>query len=278
MSYISQYFIDQISAGVSATKAQSVSAFHTNIRSLLSGYDTFLQGSYANDTAVSDIDDVDIVALEPPSQEYLPTLNAATLFQDVKTKIETNVNYRGNVTIHRKCLTLTLQNLKADIVPAVKPVFTQSNTHGEPIAIAHGIVNYPKTHLQTGRNKNIRTNNNYKKIVRMLKNFARNRNLQAEAPSYYLESLVHSYGDNSFHNDLPRALYDILLHATGQNFNYNFTTVAGDKPVISNTEWNIVNFLLFQGAVSAALPDLYNALIAQNEANANFYFRKFFQI
>jgi tRNA nucleotidyltransferase (CCA-adding enzyme) len=70
-SLISQYLIDQYAAGSSSTRITAVKSLHENVRKALaeaadSQFDTFLQGSYRNNTAIADINDVDIVALYHP--------------------------------------------------------------------------------------------------------------------------------------------------------------------------------------------------------------------
>lgn len=280
MSYISSGLINQVSGGVSQSAVEAISAFQNNIRSLLQlSYDTFLQGSYANDTEIKDFNDVDIVALQKPLQGLLSSFSQSTnLFYDVKAKLETNQNYRGRITVGRKCLTLDLGTRTADIVPARRMLGGQPNAYGEPILIGQNIPNYPKTHISIGQAKNQRTNNNYKRVVRMVKNCINNWNIKAIAPSFYVECMVHSYNDGWFGNDLPATLNNILTHMVGNNFNANFVTVAGDKRVISVTEWTPQNFIAFRQHVAAKLPYLSSAVMATSEANANSYFRSFFNI
>lgn len=280
MSYVSSGLIGQVSNGVSPSTTSTISAFQNNIRSLLQvSYETFLQGSYANDTEIKDFNDVDIVALQRPLQGLLSSFATVTnLFMDVKSKLETNQNYRGKITIGSKCLTLDLGTRKADIVPARRTVGGQANIHGEPIYIGQNIPNYPRTHISNGQAKNQRTNNNYKMVVRMIKNYANNWNLKELAPSFYLECMIYSYGDGSFNNDLPVTLNNILTHMNGSNFNPNFYTVAGDKLVISQTEWNPQSFFAFRRQVGSNIHNLNAAISATNEVNANSYFRRFFNI
>ncbi len=280
MSYISSGLISQVSSGISATATNDVSIFQNNIRSLLqTSYDTFLQGSYANDTEIKDFNDVDIVALQKPLQGFLSGFGTSTnLFYDIKSKLEMNQNYRGRITVGNKCLTLDLGTRKADIVPARRMIGGQPNVFGEPIIIGQGIPNFPKTHISNGQAKNQRTNNNYKRIVRMVKNYVNNWNLKSIAPSFYLECMVYSYNDASFSNDLPYALHNILTHIVGNNFNANFRTVAGDKFVISQTEWFPQSFFTFRQHIGSKLPYLNASLMATNETNANSYFRSFFNL
>src|SRR3989344_1181520 len=56
--------IDSLTQGPSAAKLSSVANLQNYIRDLLGeSHHTFLQGSYRNDTAISDINDVDIIAI-----------------------------------------------------------------------------------------------------------------------------------------------------------------------------------------------------------------------
>lgn len=277
MSYISSGLISQVSGSVSQTAVSEIATFQNNIRSLLQGYETFLQGSYANDTAISDINDVDIIALERPLLWFLPSLSTSSnLFYNIKSKLETNQNYRGRITVGRKCLTLTLATRKADIVPATRVGIGQTNRFGEPIMIGQRILNFPRTHINNSQVKNQHTSNNYKRIVRMLKNYVNNWNLKSIAPSFYIECVIYSYPDNWFSSDLSNSLNSILSYMIGANFNPNFTTVAGDKIVISQTEWNPQSFIAFKNHVVSQLPYLSTALTMRDETHANANFRRFF--
>src|ERR1700704_3929823 len=68
---ISASLIAGYSASPSANRSAAVKSLHGNIRSALENwgdkkFDTFLQGSYRNGTAIADINDVDIIALYDP--------------------------------------------------------------------------------------------------------------------------------------------------------------------------------------------------------------------
>jgi hypothetical protein len=62
LSNISQSLIDRYSAGPSASKVTQVANLDNYPGRARDNYDTFLQGSYRNGTAIADINDVDIVA------------------------------------------------------------------------------------------------------------------------------------------------------------------------------------------------------------------------
>jgi hypothetical protein len=67
MPRISQFLIDRYSSGPSTERVRQVKRMQESIRKVLDesdfSYETFLQGSYRNDTAIADINDADIVAL-----------------------------------------------------------------------------------------------------------------------------------------------------------------------------------------------------------------------
>lgn len=280
MSYISNSLIDHVSKSVSQTTISEISSFQTNIRRLLEPqYDTFLQGSYANDTAISDINDVDIVALERTNGN-LPSIGVNSyIFSDIKSKLEMDRSYLNRIIIGRKCLTVQLVTRKADITPAVSSIFSiPANNFNEPISIVQNIANFPKTHKYNGQVKNQSTNNNYKKIVRMLKNYINNWNIKNIAPSFHIECMIFSYPNNWFSNDLALSLQNILNHMVGNTFNINFVTVAQDKPVVSQTGWQPSCFFAFKQHIINNISNLNLALTSNNDYWANYYFRMFFNI
>src|SRR5438876_236424 len=56
--------VDNYSAAPVPSTVAAVKSLHENIRNTLGAtYETFLQGSYKNDTSIPDLNDVDIVAI-----------------------------------------------------------------------------------------------------------------------------------------------------------------------------------------------------------------------
>jgi hypothetical protein len=86
-SNISQSLIDRYSAGPSASKVTQVANLQTTIRDVLGdNYDTFLQGSYRNGTAIADINDVDIVARRRRTNAPLSAATWESLFNTIASK------------------------------------------------------------------------------------------------------------------------------------------------------------------------------------------------
>lgn len=154
----------------------------------------FVQGSYANNTNVKRHSDVDVAVV--CDSAFLPKYRfgitgdkyghtssdiTARGFKDeieeaLRAKFGSDV-VRGNKSIKIKGNTYRVD---ADTVPAMRYrdysgdyVFDDSNyVEGIVITPDDGsacIVNYPKQHIQLGRQKNAETNHQYKKLVRIAK-------------------------------------------------------------------------------------------------------------
>ena len=284
MTYISNTLIDKYSTGPTEATENGLQTTRDNVVKLLgANYDVSLQGSYKNDTAIYDINDIDIVAVRTSSIPHL----WEDIFNDIHTKVSSFAFYKGKVTKGNKCVKLVLQNKKVDVVPAVRQdAFNgQRNSFGEPIQVFDRtkqivIHNYPKTHYDNGVKKNKSTNGNYKKCVRLMKNFVKNHKGTDTAPSFYLECLVYSYSDPSFaKSSLIESFYFICNHiANATDFNANFKSVVGDKTIVHDTEWGSANFLKFKNYLKNKLPYLQNAVNARNTTDADKNFRLFFNI
>ncbi len=218
---ISNSFIDQVSRGPSSTKTSQVSNIQTHIQSIFgSGYHTFLQGSYKNDTAILDINDVDIVVIRlntysglySPFAQGNPLVHWNIIFSEIEEKLKHQNLYDWSIERGNKCITVTTSNFKADIVPSVQ---IDNDYSVDPIAIfsfKDGMekINYPRTHYNNGVNKNQLTNGNYKFIVRMLKSWAKNYfNDKNIISSYQIESLVYGVENNRFNNNLVLSFIDV---------------------------------------------------------------------
>ena len=120
---ISQSLIDHYAAGPSPRRTSDVKKLHEDIRDALDNwgdkdFDTFLQGSYSNGTAIADINDVDIVALYDPWSSPVSHAHWEWLFNHVANILRETTLVSGSVTLGDKCIKLK-GALKADIVPAI---------------------------------------------------------------------------------------------------------------------------------------------------------------
>lgn len=206
--------IQKHTKGISSTRRTEVAKLQTHIQGLLGDtHHTFLQGSYANDTSTSDINDVDIVAVRKTTYSSVHTgltfstsIPWETIFSEIEVKLKNQNLYQWTVvrSDSGKCIEVRTSSFKADVVPAVQ---IDEDTKNDPIAIYSfktGIekINRPRTHIKNGVAKNNATNQNYKPAVRMFKNWANNHFVDMDiVSSYQIESLVYNTPNENFHND-----------------------------------------------------------------------------
>jgi hypothetical protein len=245
---ISQSALDRYTAGPSAARAAAVKALHEGIRGILGiQYDTF----------------VDIVALRAglvstqltglaPSTNAMPW---SRIFDDLQAGLESSPQYRGKTKQGDKCVKV-LTNIKADVVPAVRI----GSADADPIAVfsrraSSERKNFPRLHYQNGVAKNDATQGDYKPSVRMFKRWVRAWFTDGSvAPSFYVECLVHSRPNKDFTTDAAGAF---ILLASGITKEVSKTsvvrTVAGDKDILSATEWHPDSFEAFRSQLDKAL-------------------------
>ena len=87
---------------------------------------TFLQGSYRNDTAISDINDVDIVAIRLTTfsslhsgRRFPSVISWDAIFTEIEDKLRNQRRYNWTVTRDDKCIKVR-GAFNADVVPAVQ--------------------------------------------------------------------------------------------------------------------------------------------------------------
>jgi hypothetical protein len=235
-------------------------------------YVVYAKGSYANNTNVRLDYDVDIAVeyrgfyyydlvfdLEgkPASSVGIPPntdpYTRAEFKRDVQMALEAAF---GKTAVKPGRIAYRVREKKttlpADVVPCWEyrrydrrgfwgPVY-QQGTRVYPSSGDH-IDNYPAQQLKNGREKNNRTGNRYKRMVRALKRLENllvaSGQLSDELPSYLIECLVYNVPDNDFGHSTYRADMRAVLAAI-----FNATLPSGGW-----NEWKEVNELkyLFRG-------------------------------
>ncbi len=157
---ISTVAVDRYTAAPAQSTVSAVKSLQENIRSTLgSSYETFLQGSYKNDTSIPDINDVDIVAIRKgtysthftgrPSTNPIPW---EAIFEEVQKLLDAAHHYRGKTAERDKCINVAT-GFSADVVPAIEIV----DTFTDPIAIYSRSAlaarkNHPRLHYDNAVN------------------------------------------------------------------------------------------------------------------------------
>lgn len=257
---------------------EAVKRLHITIRDVLGpSYETFLQGSYKNDTAVGDLD-VDIVAIRKNTTSAvftgIPSTNPIsweTIFSELRSQLEKSGYYRGKSKINDKCVTIAT-GFAADVVPAV----LIGSLGSDPIAIysrreAKERTNFPRLHYSNGVEKHARTGKLFKPTVRMFKSWARNRfpSDRKIAPSFYLECLIYNFHDSAFIPDPVERFAHFASVIAGLNyFSQRIMTVAGDKDILVESEWQRPQFEQLQRALRSSAAQARWAISASSSTEA----------
>lgn len=273
--------INRYTAGPSATTTASVASFQEAIRDALgSEYETFLQGSYRNDTSIRDINDVDVVAVQKTtvstvfSQERYPTsVTWNELFGRIEARLGATPRFAGKVRCGDKCVKVS-DTWNADVVPAVR---IQPDASQDPIAIysfseARERQNWPRVHYRNGVAKQQATGGRFKPSVRVFKNWAANHWPQSNAaPSFYLECLVSNVPDDQFIGDGSESFF-MTGHWITQHLpprpETTVMSVARDKDILCTSEWSFEQYGQFFQQLVHSLGLLAQALQASSEAEA----------
>jgi len=271
--------IARYTAAPAPTTVAAAKSLQESICNVLgSGYETFLQGSYRNDTGIPDLNDVDIVALRKWTTSAVfngpqsgHSISWEQIFQEVQNALEASYHYRGKTHRGDKCIKVDT-NFKADVIPAVRI----GDVATDPIAVysfreQSERKNSPRDHYANNVAKQTRTGGAYKPTVRMFKRWVRNWFPWTDtAPSFYVECLIHSVPDDQFDSDPAASFLLVGNYIVNQINRYSvILSVAGDKDILTSAEWDPSKFETFQAqlAMSVRLVALAFSATSSNEAN-----------
>ena len=147
--------------------------------------------------------------------------------------------------------------LAADIVVSIEyRRYFNLNSYVEGITFfalrdKHWIVNYPKEHYKNGAAKSTRTQDRYKRTVRMFKNarnrLESNRKISADlAPSYFVECLLYNAPDSAFHHGFQET-YCAIVNWMVQNNLDGLVCQNGQQRLFgpSPEQWSLLNAKTF---------------------------------
>lgn len=286
---IPQTLVDSLIKGPSATKTSEVKRMQEYIQGLLGvTHHTFLQGSYKNDTAISDINDVDIVAVRSStySSAHSPiqcerSVTWDKIFSEIEEILRNQKLYTWTVTRGDKCIQVR-GAFNADVVPAVQigrdhltdPIVVYSFRDNEER------INRPRVHYKNGVAKNASTDGIYKPVVRMAKNWALNHfsGDKQIVSSFKIEALVHNVEDSNFNDDYVAAFILVTseILKTIQNQRVVIPSVCGYEDITE--KWDLNGRKDFENQLATSLQLAYSAYKATSQAEAENYWRRAFSI
>jgi hypothetical protein len=155
--------------------------------------DTYLTGSYARDTAIAPLDDVDMVVVVDPAgwQSGFPFGKPAP--EKILHSFASAIRYRypqSSLRIQRRSICLSLNHLDIDVVPAIGVA-----GQADRIVIPDGdsgewIISAPKVHASLATEINQRQMGLFKPLVKLLKSWNSELPHTAKLKSFAVETMA----------------------------------------------------------------------------------------
>jgi Second Messenger Oligonucleotide or Dinucleotide Synthetase domain len=154
--------------------------------------DTYLTGSYARDTAIAPLDDVDMVVVFDPTEWQSGFLFGKPAPEKILQSFASAIRYRypeSSLRTQRRSICLSLNHLDIDVVPA-----TNVAGEGHRIEIPDGdsgewIISAPKVHTAIATEVNLRHRGLFKPLVKLLKSWNSELPQTARLKSFALRPL-----------------------------------------------------------------------------------------
>ena len=239
-------------------------------------YQIFAQGSYANNTNVRQNSDVDICVMLTSSffSCYVSGMSGADFgfgkggmtsqdFRDlVLHALEAKFGAQ-NVTLQKKCIDIKANtyHVNADVIPSLQYRNYKAINSNDKDKYVEGIkyfslsgeevINYPKSHIYNGKQKNNETNHKYKKLVRIFKHIREEMNTEGlidedKITSFLIECLVWNVPnqyillDESWNNTVKNSIM-YLLNAIRDGNVLKWCEVSGWISLFEDRKWTITD-------------------------------------
>jgi hypothetical protein len=164
---------------------------------------TFIQNDFIHDASAMTLDSI------PGATPYSGGYTLAQFKDDVEAALTAQFGAaavdRGKKAIH---IRESQRGLAADVVPCnTHRTYVSPTTYREGIELRNDarplqdIVNYPKQHLERGKDKNSETHRRYKSVVRILKHLENEmvaKNVIEVVPSFLIESAIWNAPNTAF--------------------------------------------------------------------------------
>ena len=187
--------------GIEPTSAQKSGArrSHWHLRELLdSGQlgnriaDIYLSGSYARDTAIRPLDDVDIIVVVDPSYWHVPWLSNLPAPPKVIDTFAAAIRRRypdSSVFKQRRSVRLQLAHISIDVVPAVK-MHDELRIRIPDRDSGEWIVSAPALHAEAASEVNNKRFGLFKPLVKLAKLWSSNLPDSSRAKSFTIETIA----------------------------------------------------------------------------------------
>lgn len=260
----------------------SANAIYNRIRAALKNdatlstrdFDVFLQGSYRNSTNIRGDSDVDVVAML--TETYMPNYSeldahtrvvvegrvspATYMLDDFRCDVSNAIRRafpNHNITEGGKSIKIpgTSNNIPADVVPCLEYRLYYKTQSGlvcyapgvwlKDFRRNHRVNSFPKQSYDNGVAKHWRTNEWYKRTIRIFKNargwMEDNGLIQSgTASSYTIECLLYNVPDQKFGNSYGGTFFNVLNWLINADLK-NFVCQNGIQYLFRNDRRNLAN-------------------------------------
>ncbi len=240
---------------------------------------TFLQGSYRQQTAIYNINDVDIVVL---CKLWYPGSGSGSgksygrgeIFRIIAAPLLVDKRYRDKVRYGPQSLCIKLDlGIQVEILPVVFKAGT-SDARREPFVLycpekaswEDGYARYHQAYL-SNKNALLRTLGNFIPMIKVLKHI---RSLFGqEAVSFHIECLLYSLPDSIFWGAPPDYIASVLGAITAKSpeqwYQSRCMTPCGDRDIFMPSEWRAADWWKFHALLAKC------ATVARGAINALTY-------
>lgn len=194
---------------------------------------SYLSGSYARDTAIAPLDDVDIIFVINPQAWRIGLFSLAPSPEVVLRSFADAVRYRypnSSIRTQRRSICLQMYHLDIDVVPAI-----EADSHGPMILVpdantGNWIKSSPKLHSDAAIKINQSRNGNFKPLVKLLKKWNSNLPSTANFKSFIVETMAARLFERVAIPTLQEGLllfFDFVSHLDGNAQAYKWTDNYG---------------------------------------------------
>jgi hypothetical protein len=239
MALCDSYLWDVVrSVEPTATQKDGAARSQNNLRDLLNTGQmanriqrSYLSGSYARDTAVYPLDDVDIIFVIYPSAWVSPLFDPVP--STVLDSFANAIRYRypvSSVYGQRRSVRLQLHHLDIDVVPAIEDRYDKKLVR-IPDTLSDGwITSSPVRHSENATEVNKNRGGKFKPLVKLLKHWNYNLPSTARFKSFAIETLavtLFKHIDISTLQDGLKFFFDFVAAVSGNRSEFTWRDKYG---------------------------------------------------
>lgn len=185
-------FIENIS--VTDKQTEVIEGAFNNVESKLMDDDSnlsvkevFLNGSYIRDTMIRPLDDIDVFAIIDKT-DYSSTSdrpNPQTVLTKFKNYLNSQSDYEGKVSQSRPCVTITLDKIHIDVLPALREY---GSLYIPNESLDGWIFTNPKSHTDTLNSIDSLRGGRVKDVIKAVKSWKKKNDIKI--PSFHVEEIA----------------------------------------------------------------------------------------